>query len=347
MTILWKLPRGLRKARLDVLAILFALITLYTTLEDLLVEYSGETRVGNLFCLRTKDAEHIVEMARRSLQTATFMGDFRDEHLRYAAMNLTAITKYGSLEFRSFRGTTNAAEIHTWVRMLLALKDRAIEWDDPRRVIEQFSLHGPERFLTSVFQVPELYTPLMGMRNLDSRLYEGMRLAQSIAFATDWDAKPKAKSAKDAVDKYRELLRQAEPRPDAWINDGVHANVPPIPAPPPAEALRFYDRYGHRLDVRRPNATAITELLRRGDTVGLEPCPVNDEEVARNERAGLVWDAFQGEWFGMSVTTRGQQVPGPWWHWTGERWTSDYPLPEGYEWADNEDEAPAGGDLDD
>ncbi|HET8689267.1 MAG TPA: hypothetical protein VFM18_21865 [Methanosarcina sp.] len=91
-------------------------------LEDVLVEYSGEVRVGNRFCLRTRDAEGKVDSMCKWL-TDKGMPQLRNDKLKYAAINIVPITTYGSVEFRSLRGTLDIDIIVPWLEVLSNIKE--------------------------------------------------------------------------------------------------------------------------------------------------------------------------------------------------------------------------------
>jgi hypothetical protein len=90
--------------------------------------------------------------------------------------------------------------VKQWIRILKKLYDASADYDDPRTLIEKFSLAGPYDFLTNIFQ-EESDTILRNIGDLDVRdsLFEGMRFAQEVVYARDWsDFKP----AKVAIDPF-------------------------------------------------------------------------------------------------------------------------------------------------
>lgn len=100
-------------------------LTAYTLTENLLIRFSGEDRLSNLFCLPIVDAEEIVEnmvemMVHISKNNFSKMG-FSIDQTKYGAINLSSIQNYGSIELRSFKGTTDTDLIYTWVGILYRL----------------------------------------------------------------------------------------------------------------------------------------------------------------------------------------------------------------------------------
>lgn len=96
--------------------------TLYTLYENLLIEYSGEFRRNNLFCLPLRSAPLIpkyIEEMFRSVNKKSYAGCFFEPELvKYAALNLSTIQRFGSLEMRSFRGTTDINVIKDWITII-------------------------------------------------------------------------------------------------------------------------------------------------------------------------------------------------------------------------------------
>lgn len=78
---------------------LFSFMTAYLILEDLLIKYCGEYREGNLFCLRTRDAEFLLHTLEGVASKKNYEA-FSSDMLRYASMNVCSLWRYGSLEFR-------------------------------------------------------------------------------------------------------------------------------------------------------------------------------------------------------------------------------------------------------
>lgn len=157
-------------------------ICLYMVFENTLVEWCGDRRVGNLFCLRTCDASGYMEVLRRCVTSGNW-GTLGTDEVRYASMNLKAIPQYGSLEFRAMRSTVDAEDIQVWVNLLLALRDRAQEYDNPIQIVERFSVDGPETLFTKTFG------PLHDALQFSAKdMLDGIRNAQWIAYCRNsWE----------------------------------------------------------------------------------------------------------------------------------------------------------------
>ena len=192
----------------------YNLVCLYLLYEDILIRFSGPERESNLFCLRFKDAEALLAALVQGLETGRLFRDF-DENNRYSSLNLCALRKFGSVEFRSMRGNLEVPFITQWVNILTRLADSARTFKNPREIIVQFSALGPEGFFRE--------TALPGLEYTEGDylgMYEGMRLAQELAYASDWVIpKPRARTKPPARDA-REIPVEIEDRAEQGVADG-------------------------------------------------------------------------------------------------------------------------------
>jgi len=158
----------------------------YLIFEDLLVEYCGPKRVGNLFCLRAKDAEFLVkDMVQHVRDVKRYLVVYGDG-VRYSSMNLCALAKFGSIEFRAMRGVNaNADLICPWVDTLLSIKDTSKMFANPRELVQAFSRFNTDAFVRN-FLPRETARWVLAKEDYSARLFEGMRLMQDVAYASDW-----------------------------------------------------------------------------------------------------------------------------------------------------------------
>lgn len=160
-------------------------ICAYMIFEDCLTDFCGEHRVGNLFCLRVRDADRLIFSLRDRIRRKDLL-NINNNANRYAAINIESLPKFGSLEFRAMRSTVDPMEISQWAGMLVCIRDWAVKFDDPRDIIQEFSVDGPLQVFEDVFQQ---YEELLEF-DPDS-MYEGMRNAQFLAFCEDnWEFDP-------------------------------------------------------------------------------------------------------------------------------------------------------------
>lgn len=186
---------------------------LYMIMEEALVKFCGPTREGNLFCLRAKDAEYLVNQITNIIRTGNYRY-LQSNDLRYASINFVALTKYGSLEFRAMRGTDDIELISNWVSILLKLKDIALKYKRPSDIVSNFSMMGGERWMQET--LGDLF-PLVKCDDLDIILQDGVRCVQDIAYA---DTMKKVKQARNKKPIYA--------RPDGEIVVDEGFNMEPI-----------------------------------------------------------------------------------------------------------------------
>lgn len=168
---------------------LTSFMALYIIVEEMLSKWCGDHRVGNLFCLRAKDAPGIVRQIKWFIQTDG--GSALNDHLHYSAMNANALFQYGSLEFRTLRGCPDPQTIKDWVKMLERLYNLSAEFEDPREICQQLSAYGPTEFFYFIFgnTLDILMKGLdMSPDEVESSIFEGMRLAQELCYCRDWTA---------------------------------------------------------------------------------------------------------------------------------------------------------------
>lgn len=132
-------------------------ISLYLILERTLYRYCGVSRLDNNFCVPLHKA-----LGGFSVQWATNRFAFGEE-LRYGGLNLHAIRKFGSLEFRMHPGTTDLMRILDWMNICAAVKMHGKEFLGPKDAYRNI-VGNPELFMTAIF----------GERLSHSLMYDGL-----------------------------------------------------------------------------------------------------------------------------------------------------------------------------
>lgn len=100
---------------------IFQAMTAHYLVEDALIETQSPNRHGNLFSLPMSLAEDIFISIKQALRSDASVSEFHVERNRYAALNLAALNKYGSLEFRFLDAYTEAAPLQLWSETLYNL----------------------------------------------------------------------------------------------------------------------------------------------------------------------------------------------------------------------------------
>jgi len=166
----------------------FKWLTVYCCVEQILLEFCGDSRKGNLFCLSLRDSQFLVDTLRKSIESVNpLYGLTCRENMRYAACNTQPLARFGSLEFRALFGTTNQEIIETWCDALLYLKDYALSelFETPIDILQRASVLGPKAFYQEC--LPKAFLEKLP-RDFDASraIRDGIWLAQEFVFASDW-----------------------------------------------------------------------------------------------------------------------------------------------------------------
>ncbi|AXH71982.1 MAG: hypothetical protein [Podoviridae sp. ctbj_2] len=134
---------------------LLAVIFTYLCLENVMVNSCAEHRRANRFCLRVSDAEGLLDTVHkliryRRLGGAGFYGCLNQGMLKYAAMNLYTLRKYGSLEFRSLEGTADWEKISNWATAHINIRDAGMRYGTIEKVWERLNEIGAQSFMQEV-----------------------------------------------------------------------------------------------------------------------------------------------------------------------------------------------------
>lgn len=169
------------------------IITTFLAIESLLLHYSGPLRTENLFCLGGSDAEEIVNnMGRlfRYIESDNWvrLNEFNHNNSKYAALNISSINSFGSLEFRSFRGTTDIKEIADWISIINSILMFSREDLTPKDIIKNF-LQGGVSFFQDALGEDTWSKIFSGKEEEIHSVNNNIWNASSVAFSvTDWSS---------------------------------------------------------------------------------------------------------------------------------------------------------------
>jgi hypothetical protein len=131
------------------------LAMLYTSvlMENVLVNFCGDSRSNNRFCLRNEDAEGFVRTLRYVFMNGIKQLMRIDQNdIRYSFVNIAATLKYGSIEYRGMRGTLDKEVLSAWLRALNNIRQFAIDMQNPHNVHDFFVRSHPEDFAKEVLK---------------------------------------------------------------------------------------------------------------------------------------------------------------------------------------------------
>jgi len=170
---------------------LFTVMAAYYCIENLLTEEAGEERQGNLFCLRLSDADYVNTGIMSALSHKDIRMDggiFHNENLRYGAMNLVSLSKFGSLEFRALRTPLSREKIVEWVDTLFTLKENTIKhFKDPVELLSSMSANGSTEVISKL--LGKHAERFLAKSNFEESLYESIRQIQHWVFLNNWESK--------------------------------------------------------------------------------------------------------------------------------------------------------------
>lgn len=163
----------------------------YWLFEPLLVKYCGKHREGNQFCLRLKDATSLIDTCTENINQKRMMPfvEFNNADIKYSSLNLKAIPNYGSIEFRSMRGSLDPKVLDTWSTALHDMTEIAAkEFKDPAQLMDTYFGHDPIVFMGK-FLPTELTKELitLGGSNSSDLITDMEPYVCEIAYATDWN----------------------------------------------------------------------------------------------------------------------------------------------------------------
>lgn len=127
---------------------MLAFLYLCLLVEEPLMNFCGETRKGNRFCLRYSDAEGFDKTLDDLFNRGcNIVHKLQGDKIRYAAINVHALQKYGSIEFRGMRGNMDKGVILPWCETLIHLRNRAKELGSPINVFNRYISMGNADFI--------------------------------------------------------------------------------------------------------------------------------------------------------------------------------------------------------
>lgn len=166
---------------------LTSFLALYFSVEELLAAWCGDHRVGNLFCLRGRDAPAIITNLKKFIVSD---GQYEiKDGMHYAGLNAQALYKFGSIEIRTLRGVNDPKTILDWVAILERIYKLSADFPDPREIPSLLSGEGPLNYLDMVLG-DHAVTVKNGIDysidRIRDALYDGIRLAQDLCYCRDW-----------------------------------------------------------------------------------------------------------------------------------------------------------------
>ena len=188
-------------------------IALYQLFEEVLAEYCGNSRNGNLFCLKTSNAESLyrtvneIAQAIHGGQGQDYVARLDNNRMKYSGLNLVPLRNFGSLEVRTHPGCTNVELINRWVGILHQLYTMADKFANPVDIVDRLLNKSVSKkaFADSIFKD---YAKFLPLSDLNAKMVDGIWYASSLGrTVSNWKKfglkSPKSKKV-DTQKKLRE-----------------------------------------------------------------------------------------------------------------------------------------------
>ena len=240
---------------------IYCALVAYWLTENLLVKLHGQSREGNLFCLRAKDADFVIQQTINGLENNEYFQPLARDEYKYAACNVGALGVFGSLEFRFMRGTSDVNVMELWSTELYNLVHNAGNYVSPQQILDALRAN-PLTFLQTLFSesfvtrlisqdcdwVAELNDNFCALTELSGLFNRKLKSPRTGFIRSDPDIenfkKEKEKPDKEHITEWWNNLVHdaggggagiplARPAPGQWImNDGI---MNAVEAPPELE----------------------------------------------------------------------------------------------------------------
>ena len=127
-------------------------IATYMLVEDALADFCGPNRKDNLYCLTFSNAEFATEVVNNIItrNSLTPIARAREGDLKYSALNMYTLRKFGTLEVRLAPAMYKADELRHWINLLLSILKFSKTIDTPADVLTQVSHLGIHGFCQEV-----------------------------------------------------------------------------------------------------------------------------------------------------------------------------------------------------
>jgi hypothetical protein len=249
----------------ELLAFLYACFLL----EEPLMNFCGESRKANRFCLRIRDAEGYAETLNSLFENGfNHVRYLNGDRIRYSAINIHALTKYGSVEFRGMRGNMDPAVLVPWCNTLLSIRENARKLGSPAAVYNDYVSKPNIEFAKQ----------MLG-KHFDMFNYEGIEadINNSFSLTIDlphtWKNRPKVDTSKVPWDANPFAPPPAPRRPRGIVQVIQDEAARPAPPPKPAWRLETFGKASamneitlHNLARKYPEATwyapVVTDNIR-------------------------------------------------------------------------------------
>lgn len=128
----------------------------YALMEEPIFAWVGEYRHLSHFCLPWYTAPGDLGTISKSLNSNNLYATSPNIN-RYAALNLNAVHKFGSVEYRHLKTTKDMQRVVDWLAIITCIKNKAMSHEGScSDILAEFSNNGQEKFMKGIFP-PSIY----------------------------------------------------------------------------------------------------------------------------------------------------------------------------------------------
>lgn len=146
---------------------LLAFLAIFCLLEPTLMHMAGEERQDNVFCMPlyatpTQYSLHQLADAWENRNRRSVLTSISRLWNKYSSINLLPLHNYGTVEVRMIPKYEGPESIGEWVNMLVTMREFSKQYDDPRRLWQDFE-DNPQAFKSRALgiEAPDLPTYVM------------------------------------------------------------------------------------------------------------------------------------------------------------------------------------------
>lgn len=231
---------------------LVGMLLMYAIYEPAIYNWIGDARDENIFCLPWYQAEGGVIEVTRVIQAATTTTSETEKNLlkeetkrvsRYAGLNLNALHKYGSIEWRHLKTTADASRIIAWINICQMFKAGVGSLPTSDGAILRSVLDmGPRKFAYSVFgptfkhiDYPSMEQDVMdlGVPTAQELIREGLR-------SLVWQAVVLPKGTNKGFEKWSERVSKLTNPEPVTTMPMTNAQLVALQNAPPGQTITFF-----------------------------------------------------------------------------------------------------------
>lgn len=157
---------------------LTAFLLVYLSVESLLYRFVGKDRHENIYCVPlylTTLVDALVDFLNKDFVKYNFGAS------RYAGLNLDAIRKFGTLEFRQLHGTHDVRKIVNWINFLIKIYDYSLSHKLEDIITKISELNTNSLYINYLNEVFGNVVTLLDLTDIKNDLEKGVKaVKQSI-----------------------------------------------------------------------------------------------------------------------------------------------------------------------